>query len=122
MRYLFNIKQKNMITQKDLEKFKNKLEEEKKSIVSKLKRLTKIPEFGSDVDSFDEETDESEEYGNQLAVAQDFKNRMTDIESALIKIEKGKYGICEKCKKEISLELLEVNPESRLCKECKKRS
>ncbi|MEE8131839.1 MAG: TraR/DksA C4-type zinc finger protein [Candidatus Paceibacterota bacterium] len=106
----------------NLEELKNKLKEEKKNIALRIKRLAKIPDFGSDVDSLEEESDESEEYGNQLSVAQVAKNRLADINSALLKIEKDKYGICEKCKKEISLELLKVNPESRLCKNCKRLS
>ncbi|MEK7555543.1 MAG: TraR/DksA C4-type zinc finger protein [Patescibacteria group bacterium] len=113
------------IHKENLAKLKNKLEEEKESILSELKRLEKIPEFGNDVDP-DEETDESEEYGNQLAIAQEIKNRLADIDSALLKINPqaggNEYGICEKCKKEISLELLEIDPESRLCKSCKKSS
>lgn len=107
------------INKENLTKLKNKLEEGKESILSELKRLEKIPEFGNDADP-DEETDESEEYGNQLAIAQEIKNRLADIDSALSKIERGKYGICEKCEKEISLELLEIDPESRICKDCKK--
>ena len=115
-----------MITQQNLEKFKNKLEEEKRGLISEIERLKKIADFGDDIDSLDEEADETEEYGNQLAVAQDLKNRLADIDSALLKINppsgKGEYGICEKCKKGISLELLEVDPESRLCKNCKRLS
>lgn len=106
--------------QKNFEKFKKLLAEEKNNLVSRIKKLMKIPEFGSDVDSLEEETNESEKYGSQLSVAQDFKKRVADIDSALLKIEKGKYGICEKCKKKISLDLLKIDPESRLCKICKK--
>jgi len=79
-----------------------------------------VPDFGSDVDSGEEESDESEEFGNQMAVAQEYKKRLADIDKALEKIEKKKYGICEKCGKEISLDVLEAAPESKLCKECKK--
>ena len=38
----------------------------------------------------------------------------------LEKIKKGKYGICEKCGKEIPLERLEVSPEARFCLKCEK--
>lgn len=126
MRYLFNIRKNNMITQQNLEKFKNKLEEEKRGLISEIERLKKIADFGDDIDSLDEEADETEEYGNQLAVAQDLKNRLVDIDSALLKINPpsggSEYGMCEKCKKETSLEVLEVDPESRLCKNCKRLS
>ncbi|PIY58866.1 hypothetical protein COY97_01965 [Candidatus Wolfebacteria bacterium CG_4_10_14_0_8_um_filter_39_64] len=36
-------------------------------------------------------------------------------------MEKKKYGVCEKCGKKISLDILKLAPESRLCKECKKK-
>lgn len=101
-------------------KFKQKLEKEKKEILEELKTHKDIADFGSDVDP-DEETDESAEYGNIMSVVQTLKNRLVDIELALKKIKNGKYGVCEKCKKKISEKLLEIDPESRLCRECKKR-
>jgi DnaK suppressor protein len=41
-----------------------------------------------------------------------------NVESALLKIEKGEYGICENCGKEISPSILEISAESRFCQEC----
>jgi len=79
-----------------------------------------MPDFGTEIDP-DIETDESEEFSNQLAQAQVLKGRLADIELALSKIQKGTYGICENCKKEISSELLKIVPESQLCKECKQK-
>lgn len=104
-----------------LSKFKNQLEEEKKELLEEIEKLSKVPEFGDDVDSGEEEADESEEYGNQLSIAQSYRERLADIDSALDKIRNGEYGICENCGKEISLEVLNAVPESRLCKDCKKQ-
>jgi len=101
------------------EKFKKILLKSGKEIKNKIKELQKMPDFGSDVDP-DEETDESEQLGSQLAIIQNYKEHLADINLALSKIEKNKYGICEKCRKEISLDVLEAAPESKLCKECKK--
>ncbi len=102
----------------DTNKFKQKLEKEKRDILEELKKHQGITDFGSDVDP-DEETDESEEYGNEMSIVQTLKERLSDIELALKKINNGKYGVCENCQKEISSEVLEINPESRLCRECK---
>ena len=102
----------------DINKFKQKLEKEKQDISEELKTHKIITDFGSDVDP-NEETDESEEYSNRMSINQTLKERLFDIELALGKINDGKYGICEKCEKEISLEILEISPESKLCKECK---
>ncbi|MEK7482038.1 MAG: TraR/DksA C4-type zinc finger protein [Patescibacteria group bacterium] len=106
---------------KNIKQLKKQLEKEKKEIEKELKGHSKVPDFGSDVDQ-DQETDESEAFGNQLSIYQTFKSWLADIESALRKIGKGKYGVCEKCGKEISADILKINPESRLCKECKKKT
>lgn len=107
---------------KDLQQFKKKLEEEKRDMEKELKEHKKMPRFGTESTDPDQETDESEEYGNQLSIIQTYKSRLSDINSALKKISNNKYGICEKCKSEIGLNLLKINPESRLCKECKKKA
>jgi len=74
-----------------------------------------VPDFGDDIDSLEEEADESAAYDNQLALMESFKERVADIELALDKMQKNKYGICEKCGKEISIRVLEASPESKLC-------
>lgn len=104
----------------DLEKFRKRLEEEKSELEEEVKKLEVAADFGDDTDSLEEEADESMEDANQMAVAQAHKERIEDIELALRKMDKGTYGICEKCGKEIPLKVLEINPESRLCQDCKK--
>lgn len=107
------------MTQEKISEYKNKLTKERALIASEIKQDEKPVDFGSDIDHGDEESDKSEEMGNQLAAAQDLKNRLDDIDNALEKIRLGKYGICEKCGKEIEPEILDIDPESRLCKNCK---
>lgn len=105
----------------ELEKFKNKLEEEKKDMEREINHLKVVPDFGDDIDSGEEEADESAAYGDQLALSETFKQRLADINLALDKIAKGKYGICEKCGEEISVKVLEVDPESKLCQADKQK-
>jgi RNA polymerase-binding transcription factor DksA len=104
---------------KDTPKFKKRLEKEKREIEAELKKHKNLPNFGDDVDP-DQETDESAEINRQLSLIQVFKNRLADIESALRKIWRKTYGTCEKCGGEISADVLKINPESRLCKKCKR--
>ena len=104
---------------KVMKEYKNKLEEKKKELENKIAELKQIPEFGDDVDSLEEETNESQEYVNQLSKLQEYKERFLKVERALEKISNGNYGKCEECNKEIEEEVLEVAPESRRCKECK---
>lgn len=111
-----------MIPKEKLQEFKKRLEEGKKVLAEKIAHDTNtVPDFGSDVDHGEEEADESEAFSNQLAEVLPLKERLEDVESALRKIDAGTYGVCEKCGKEIDLETLEVDPESRWCRDCKKR-
>jgi len=49
----------------------------------------------------------------------DLARELEAITEALDKMEKGTYGICESCGKEISYERLEAVPTARLCVACK---
>ena len=99
--------------------YKNVLEKERLLLLAEVKRMEKPVDFGNDIDHQDEETDEAEEFGNQLAMAQGLKDRLDEIDLALSKIQNGRYGICEKCGGKIEPEILDIDPESRLCKDCK---
>ncbi|NLK46959.1 MAG: TraR/DksA family transcriptional regulator [Treponema sp.] len=46
-------------------------------------------------------------------------NRLKLIDSALMRIEQGKYGLCLKCSKKIPQERLEAIPYAFLCINCK---
>lgn len=93
-----------------------KLESERRLLLEEIKRNEKPTDFGDDIDHGDEDSDATEALGNQLSIAQGLKTRLDDIEVALEKIREGKYGICEKCGEQIEEEILNIDPESRLCK------
>lgn len=105
--------------QKHVNEYKNKLESERLLLLAQIEQHEKPVDFGSETETPDEEADQTEEMGNQLAIAQDFKNRLENIDLALSKIHSEKYGICEKCGKPIEQEILDIDPESRMCKDCK---
>jgi DnaK suppressor protein len=108
------------LTTDEIKNYKNALIEEKESLEEEIEDLEEDLDFGDDVDSGDEETDETEEYSNFVDVKRNLDNRLEDIKKAIERIENGIYGICEDCEKEIEEEVLEANPASTLCKECKK--
>jgi len=105
---------------KNIEEYKKKLEGERAKLIKEIGEDQKPQDFGADIDHSDEESNEAESLGNQLAEAQDLKERVNDIDRALGKIRAGKYGICEKCGKKIEEKVLDISPESRLCRNCKK--
>jgi RNA polymerase-binding transcription factor DksA len=102
-----------------LDEYKKKLENERVLILGEVSDLEKPLDFGDDIDHFEEDTDKTEEMDNQLAAAKSVKDRLEEIDIALGKIRDGKYGVCEKCGKEIETEILDIDPESRFCKNCK---
>ena len=107
-----------MITPEKIAELKSKLLKEKVRLESEIEKL-KVVDFGDDTDHGDEEAEEDEQIDNNQSIIIEFKDRINNIDSALRKIADGGYGKCENCGKDISLELLEINPESQLCKDCK---
>ncbi len=118
-----------------LEQMKKKLQKEKETIEGELAKFadkdeklkgdwdSKFPasnsgSFGSQI--LEEEADEVEEYVTRLPIEHSLELRLKDIGVALERIKKGKYGICERCGKEIDKERLEVYPAAFNCAKCGK--
>jgi len=82
----------------------------------------KYPDFSiKSSDDLSEEADEVEEYDERVSSEQILETELQKVNQALEKIEKGNYGICEKCKKEISIERLKAYPQAQLCIQCEKK-
>src|SRR5512138_1357414 len=47
------------------------------------------------------------------------REKLSNIDEALLKLEDGEYGICEECEEEIPLGRLKVLPFARHCVKCK---
>ncbi len=111
--------------EKKLKEKKQKIEESLKDFANKDKKLkgdwdTKYPKFEeSSGDKLEEASDEVEEYANLLPVEHSLELQLEKINKALEKIKKGDYGLCEKCKKEISIGRLKAFPEASFCNKCK---
>lgn len=106
------------MSKKDLKKLQSLLTKDKKKLEKRVAKLKHV-DFGDDIDSGEEEADEVEEMVTNKALLILFEKRLKGINDALVKISKGTYGICEECGKEISVKLLRVDPESKLCQNCK---
>jgi len=110
---------------KELEVKKNLIEQELQRFAKKDEELkgdwnTKFPKFNgsSGGNTLEEAADEVEEYITKLPIEHSLETRLKDIDSALERIEKGKYGKCEKCLKSIPKERLKIYPEARFCLKC----
>lgn len=117
-----------------LQKIKQRLEKEKASIKKLLSGFAKedkklkgdwdtiYPSFDGEAGSasLERAADEVEEYERLLPVEHALETKLRDINLALERIKKGKYGICEKCGRKISQKRLKVSPEARVCLKCQK--
>ena len=108
-----------------LKEQKTNLEKELKVFAKKDKKLegdwdTRYPQMEKESGgtSQESEADEVEEYSSLLSVEHNLEKRLLDINNALERIKKGKYGICNKCNKEISVARLKAFPAAETCKKC----
>jgi len=106
------------MSKKDLKRLTSLLLKDKKRLEKRLGKLGKV-DFGDDVDHGEEEADEVEEMVTNKALTVLFEKRLGGVNDALTKISAGTYGVCENCGKDISVKLLKVDPESKLCQACK---
>jgi DnaK suppressor protein len=108
-----------------LKKEKKNLEEELKRFAKKDERLkgdwdTRFPHWDGEAGGagLEKAADEVEEYEARLPVEYSLELELKNINLALEKIKKGKYGICEKCREKINEKRLKVYPEARFCLKC----
>ncbi len=109
------------IMKKEYKEMEEKLRREKAEIEEELAKLKTTLDFGDETDHEEEESDESEEIGNYLGIKKSQDARLNQINHALEKIADGSYGVCEKCGKSIEQKILDIDPESLLCKACKQK-
>jgi len=107
------------MNREELEKYQTVLVALEKRLEKELSEIPERLNFGDRADQEEEEADESVAADEQTGIRDEIKSRIEDVHVALNKIETEGYGLCEKCGKEIEKEILDIVPESRLCKEHK---
>ena len=96
---------------------RRKLLEERTRLTGELERLREALKTEVDVDADEGDPDLIEREKN-VALVNQLERKKEDVEAALRLIEKGKYGTCERCGKEIPTERLDVRPDATLCVHC----
>ncbi len=94
----------------------------KKSLIAKYSELAKVsyknedimPDIGDDIDLAKNALDK--EILHELTDTQ--RNLLNLITIALEKIDRGDYGVCECCKKNISIKRIKALPWARYCIKC----
>ena len=90
-----------------------------------LKEISKSLKSGSDVtggepsgDIYDQASSERDRE-LELLLGDREREKLLNIDEALLKIEEGEYGICEECEEDIPIGRLKVMPFARYCVKCK---
>ena len=106
-----------MSREKFLAKEKATLMKERNKVADELDNLRELMQSEVDVepDEGDAEIFEREKNAALIAV---LEHKLQDLEAALRSIEKGNYGICDRCGNPIEIERLEVKPDATLCLAC----
>ncbi|MCM8757634.1 MAG: TraR/DksA family transcriptional regulator [Candidatus Omnitrophica bacterium] len=116
------------LTKEDINYFKKILLKQKERILEKIKNISEETlkksqkDASGDISGYtfhmaDVATDTYDREFS-LQIADDERQLLYELDEALIKIEKGNYGICESCKAPISKVRLRALPYARLCIKC----
>jgi len=109
------------LNQKDLKRYKKLLEESKVALLDSAKK-TLTDESSFDTDDLPDEIDQaSSEYTQSMVFRLRDREKflLQKIEKALLRIEDGTFGTCERCEEDISPKRLEARPVTTLCIRCK---
>jgi len=113
------------LSSETLEVARKRLDEELQHIETELDDLG-FPSSGEVDVTFDEgfadAAQATSERAKVLSIAEGLRERLEDCKAAVVRIEKGTYGICESCGEEIPPERLEALPAARLCITCKQKA
>ena len=112
--------------QAKLRQIKNKLLAEEQDIQKRIIELKKDdpfsdPDYANDNAAVDNDVREQESHQRIEAEMETLKERLLDVRNALKRIEKGRYGYCKRCNKEIPLKRLELIPETIYCVDCERQ-
>ena len=114
------------LSKKFIEMQAKKLQEEKIKIIKQIEELKKDdpfndPDHVSDNAAVDTDVREQDYHAILEAQINQLKKRSKNIDSALQKISKGRYGYCDKCSQAIPTARLQLVPEAQYCVKCESK-
>lgn len=119
-----------MLDQTTLQKIKADLLKEREKLETQLAQFSAknvhnpddynavFPQFG---EKEEDNAVEVAQYSDNLTLERTLESALRDVKKALSNIEKGVYGTCKYCKKEIDKRRLLARPTSSSCIDCKKQ-
>jgi RNA polymerase-binding transcription factor DksA len=118
------------LSAKVLEKLRKRLEEQRANELQQAEELLAeavqlMVEREQGDTQFDEESGEGDtlsvERERDLALSASARQSVDEIERALVRMDRGDYGLCERCGKKIAPARLEALPQAANCIECASR-
>ena len=106
--------------EKRLEFFKSLLNDQMKELIEEASKT--VNDMTITEGEFPDPTDRASWESDRnflLRIRERERKLITKIREALIRIEEGTFGICERCGEEISEKRLEARPVTTLCINCK---
>lgn len=108
----------------NIKALKGRVESQRDTIIAKIKRLKREDPFATEDRALIVEpgTDASALFGHEktMVLENQLKRDLKEIETAIGKIKKGTYGMCERCGKAIDAKRLEVKPAAIYCLKCER--
>lgn len=98
---------------------REELSKERDAIVDDIFHLREWLQGEVDVDADEGDPDLAEREKN-LALLMAMERKLESINAAIRAIDKGRYGICERCGNQIDPARLEVRPDATLCLNCQR--
>ena len=116
----------SQLTKKLQKTLQEELESEAKKLGKQIEDLKKNDPFSDPEHATDNaavDTDVREQVGHDTIEAEikDLQRKLNDINLALQKMKKGKYGYCERCGLLIPVARLKLLPESRYDVDCEQK-
>lgn len=110
------------LLEEDLKVAQKKLREEEAIVLAELADLGFTADGKVDIhldEGFADAAQTTSERARVLSLAEGLQTRLDEVQAALVRIDKGTYGKCEGCGKDIPPERLEAIPAANLCVVCK---
>lgn len=107
---------------------RSRLESERKRLLEEWEQIqanvrpVEVRREGSPFGKREEEASESFELEKRLALEQQLRDHLAEVEHALRKLDEGTYGLCDSCGQPIAPDRLEALPQASLCVDCKAKN
>ncbi|MBS1959419.1 MAG: TraR/DksA family transcriptional regulator [Bdellovibrionales bacterium] len=98
----------------------------KKELVTKQKELLNLQKLNqklegepeSELKDMADRSDAEEAWFTKERMSQHWKHELSQINTALYKMDLGSFGVCEECDSDIPVKRLRVRPDAALCLNC----